>query len=119
MPADHTIQDEPAVLIAAALDHWWITTDPAAEFHAPGVAHHVQDYLAHHGYTITPATPAVPTSRAIAGDLVVASLAALATTLAVHLGNWVFAAAGAIVTVLTAHETVTDLTTRLTARRNP
>lgn len=51
-------------VIAAALDDWWITTDPAQPFHAPDVAAHLETYLAHFGYHIHPTDPARNTPAA-------------------------------------------------------
>lgn len=43
-------------VIAAALDDWWITTDPSAEFNGAVIAPHVAMYLLTSGYRITPTT---------------------------------------------------------------
>lgn len=49
-PAQHT----PADVIAAALDDWWITTDPLQPFDIPAVADHIDTYLRHAGHLMTP-----------------------------------------------------------------
>lgn len=47
-------QDTPADVIAAALDDWWITTDPLQPFDIPAVADHIDTYLRHAGHLVTP-----------------------------------------------------------------
>lgn len=47
-------------IIEAALDDWWITTDPIEPFHSPAVAEQVEMYLLNSGYTIAPDTRTSP-----------------------------------------------------------
>ncbi|MGW1035033.1 hypothetical protein ACWD4Z_22955 [Streptomyces antibioticus] len=41
-------------MIAAALDDWWLLTDPAAPFDGAAIAPRVETYLLSSGYEITP-----------------------------------------------------------------
>jgi hypothetical protein len=119
MPRDQIpAADEPTVLMAAALDDWWITTDPLTQFHAPAVARHVDDYLAHHGYAIAQTTPAAPSRLSIVTGLFIAAMAALAAAFAAHMGLWVWATVAAVATTLISHETVTDFLARRNARKH-
>ena len=81
-----THQPTPRETIAAALDDWWITTDPAAQFHATDVAAHVDGYLAEFGYTIHPA-PGRPRPLHIAFGIL-SGLTAASTIQAAYQGNW-------------------------------
>lgn len=55
-----TIADIPhLVVVAAALDDWWTTTDPGLPFDSHDVAAHVEMYLLSSGYHVAPA-PASP-----------------------------------------------------------
>jgi hypothetical protein len=47
-------------VIAAALEDWWITTDPAAPFDPATVAESVEQYLLSSGYYIAPDTGIPP-----------------------------------------------------------
>ncbi|MGW1324812.1 hypothetical protein ACWD64_19995 [Streptomyces antibioticus] len=49
-------------VIAAALDDWWLVTDPRAPFDGAAIAPRVETYLLSSGYEITPAPD--PASRA-------------------------------------------------------
>ncbi|PWG08762.1 hypothetical protein DF268_35925 [Streptomyces sp. V2] len=52
-----TIDDVPhLVVVAAALDDWWITTDPVQPFDSHSVAAHVELYLLSSGYHTVPNT---------------------------------------------------------------
>ncbi|MFJ9381866.1 hypothetical protein [Streptomyces sp. NPDC101455] len=55
----------PQDAIAAALDDYWITSDPAGPFNTTQAAHHIDASLTGYGYTIT-TTPAVATATAAA-----------------------------------------------------
>jgi hypothetical protein len=88
MPHPPTLRES----IAAALDDWWITTDPVAPFHAPAVADLVDSYLTGLGYTIhtdTPRNPvpARPGRREITFS-VLSGLTAAATIQAAYNGHW-------------------------------
>lgn len=48
----------PRETIAAALDDYWITTDPSGPFNTTQAAHHIDATLTDYGYTITPTTAA-------------------------------------------------------------
>ncbi|MBK3575116.1 hypothetical protein JHN63_15105 [Streptomyces sp. MBT65] len=48
----------PQDAIAAALDDYWITSDPAGPFHTTEAAQHVDASLTGYGYTITTLTAA-------------------------------------------------------------
>lgn len=43
----------PRETIAAALDDYWITTDPTGPFNTTQAAQHIDNYLHGYGYTIT------------------------------------------------------------------
>jgi hypothetical protein len=52
--------EEPAAVpahlavIAAALDDWWLTTDPDVEFNGADIAPYIEQYLLTSGYHVTP-----------------------------------------------------------------
>ncbi|MEU5111688.1 hypothetical protein AB0G64_09330 [Streptomyces longwoodensis] len=46
--------DDHLVVMAAALDDWWITLDPALPFAGAAAAAHVEEYLASSGYHVVP-----------------------------------------------------------------
>lgn len=85
----------PLDAIAAALDDYWITSDPASPFHTTQAAQHIDDNLTGYGYTIT-TTPAAALAAAAAyaaanrctcpppsrANITVTSLLALTCTLA-------------------------------------
>ncbi|MFJ9381909.1 hypothetical protein [Streptomyces sp. NPDC101455] len=56
----------PQDAIAAALDDYWITTDPAGPFNTTQAAHHIDTSLTGYGYTITTTTPAAAMAHAAA-----------------------------------------------------
>ncbi|WP_329338554.1 hypothetical protein OG866_27000 [Streptomyces sp. NBC_00663] len=105
-------------VIEAALDHWWITTDPVQPFHIPAVAEHVETYLAASGYRITPDTgrPPVPTLRAIAVALVLAVICAASVVFAALRGDWEWAGIGALGTALLTYEGIRDINDRRRGR---
>jgi uncharacterized membrane protein (UPF0136 family) len=111
LPDDH----DPETLMAAALDDWWITTDPIQPFHAPAVARHLDSYLASYGYTIALTRPA-PSRTSIAGNLLLGTACAIAAALAAHHSAWGWALTGTVVTTLLIHEAVRDFTGRLDTR---
>lgn len=47
-------------VVAAALEDWWLTTDPAQPFECRSVAEAVDDHLRSSGYRIAPDTEATP-----------------------------------------------------------
>lgn len=82
----------PQDAIAAALDDYWITTDPAGPFHTTQAAHHIDTTLTDYGYTITTTTAAAvaavnnctcpPPSRAAVAFTALLALACLLGCLA-------------------------------------
>ncbi|MFF0138012.1 hypothetical protein ACFYRN_16445 [Streptomyces sp. NPDC005227] len=111
LPDEH----DPMVIIAATLDDWWITSDPLAAFHAPAIAHQIENHLTHFGYSITKTRP-VPGRAAIAAGLTFATvLAALAAILA-HRDAWGWVIVASVLATLITHESVRDLADRHDAR---
>jgi hypothetical protein len=79
-PLPATAQDA----IAAALDDYWITSDPAGPFHTTEAAHHIDASLTGYGYTITtlaaaaaPRCTCQPPSRAAVAFTALLALACL------------------------------------------
>lgn len=110
----------PQDAIAAALDDYWITSDPAGPFHTTEAAHHIDASLTGYGYTITtlaaaaaPRCTCPPPSRASIAFTALLALACLLGCLASWIRGeqgWAFAAiVGA--TALT-NETADNLRTR-------
>lgn len=110
----------PQDAIAAALDHYWITSDPAGTFHTAEAAQHIDASLTGYGYTITTLAAAAaprctcPTpSRAAVAFTALLALACLLGCLACLIRGelgWAFTAlvgAGAL-----ANETAANLRTR-------
>lgn len=110
----------PQDAIAAALDDYWITSDPAGPFHTTEAAHHIDASLTGYGYTITTLAAAAaprctcPTpSRAAVAVTALLSLACLTACLGAWISGeqeWAFIAlvgAGAL-----ANEATADLRTR-------
>jgi hypothetical protein len=118
----------PRETIAAALDDYWITTDPAAPFNTTQAATMIDRYLNGYGYTITTTAAATataaprctcpPPSRATVAFTGLLALACLAGCLASWIRGeqtWAFAAlVGA--TALT-NETADNLRLRTRAGR--
>ncbi|MFJ5156350.1 hypothetical protein ACIQCF_33280 [Streptomyces sp. NPDC088353] len=106
--------------IAAALEDWWLTTDPAAPFDHDQVAEHVDHHLTATGYHITtrttpvqnPTPPPGPSRAAIAFDafLTLACLTGMLTALTHR--DWGWAWAGALGTCVLGHELLLGLTAR-------
>ncbi|QQM44987.1 hypothetical protein [Streptomyces liliifuscus] len=107
-------------VIEAALDDWWLHTDPCEPFHAPAVAEQVETYLLSSGYVIAPDTrkTAMPRRRDIATLIVLTLACALTAVLAVIVNSWVWGCIGAAGALLLAHQAVTDIRDRRRAR-NP
>lgn len=105
----------PHQIIAAALDDWWINTDPAEPFDADQVADVVERYLISSGYSIGPDTSIPPgpvPRRALATVALLGTATAAVTLIAALHSLWVWAASGALVTALLTREAVHDLTGR-------
>ena len=98
-------------VVAAALEDWWLTTDPREPFHAPDVADHVETYLLSSGYTITPDAPA-PSWAAIAFNTALALVAALAAVVFLHDRIWLWAIACIALAAGLAREIHLDITDR-------
>lgn len=110
--------------MAAALDDYWINSDPAATFHTAEAAAHVEASLTSYGYTVTTLAAAAarrctcpPPSRASIAFTALLALTCLLAGLAclTHGGlGWALTAligAGAL-----ARETATELRTRRARR---
>ncbi|MBK3630519.1 hypothetical protein JHN59_38135, partial [Streptomyces sp. MBT49] len=54
IPADPAPPRPHRAIVAAALDDWWRTADPAATFDGETLAPRVEMYLLSSGYHITP-----------------------------------------------------------------
>jgi len=106
--------DGHRAIVAAALEDWWITTDPLEPFTPDDVADQVDLYLHSSGYRITPDTrkTRMPTRRTIATAAVIALICATSTAFAVARGDWWWAAIGALATLLLTRETIRDLADR-------
>ncbi|WP_031104306.1 hypothetical protein [Streptomyces sp. NRRL S-146] len=111
-------------VIAAALEDWWITTDPLEPFDPDTVADRVELYLLTSGYYIAPDTgippmhtPAPPsrTSVAITTLLALACLAGGLASMA-H-DNWFWAIAGASGAFMLSLEVRDELAERRAHRR--
>ncbi|MGC5034126.1 hypothetical protein ACPXCS_06145 [Streptomyces sp. DT190] len=111
-------------VIAAALEDWWITTDPAAPFEPATVAETVEHYLLSSGYYIAPDTgiptmhaPAPPSRGTVAFTvfLVLALTTGGLVSLARH--EWPWALAGAVGAVLFSWEVADELAERRAHRR--
>lgn len=123
----------PQEAIAAALDHYWITTDPTGPFNTTEAAAQISAHLDDYGYTVTTIPAAAmsaaaayatanhctcpPPSRASVAVTALLALACVIGCLASFLRGeqgWAFAAivgASAL-----ANETTTDLRIRRAAR---
>jgi hypothetical protein len=110
-------------IIAAALEDWWITTDPVEPFAPDRVADQVDLYLISSGYHISPDTrrttmpSRLPTRGDIASGIVLAVLAAIATIQAAVLGHEWWALIGGVLTVVLIRDTAGDIRDRRDARR--
>ena len=102
-------QPTPRETIAAALDDWWITTDPAAQFHAPDVAAHVHGYLAEFGYTVQPAPHPTRSHAASTTALLIALTTAIATAYAAAHTQWWASGLGALASLFLTREGLRDL----------
>jgi hypothetical protein len=112
-------QPDHRTVIAAALDDWWITTDPAEPFHAPAVADHVDTYLAGLGYQIRPTSQTgkpmitrVPSRGDIAFGIVLSLLSVLAATQAAFRNHFWWAVVGYVLTLILARDTAGDIRDR-------
>lgn len=106
------------IVVEAALDDWWITTDPAAPFHTPDVAAHIKTYLISSGYTISPdlRRNSMPSRRAITTVLALAVMCATSTVFAAIRGDWWWTIAGATATGALTWEGIRDLGDRRKGR---
>lgn len=112
-----TAQPAPAghrAVVAAALEDWWITTDPLEPFAPADVAVRIDEYLRSSGFTIAPdlRTNRMPTRRAIACTTLIALVVASSAIAAAWRGDWWWAALGALAAALLARESVRDLADR-------
>lgn len=69
----------PRQVIVAALEDWWLDTDPSAPFDAEDVARNVEVYLVSSGYRIAP-YPRTPIPGPTRLHVALAALLALACT---------------------------------------
>ncbi|MFI5995884.1 hypothetical protein ACIBAC_29040 [Streptomyces sp. NPDC051362] len=111
LPDEH----DPMVIVAATLDEWWITSDPLAAFHAPALAHQIENHLNYYGYSITRTRP-VPGRAAIAVGLAFALVLAVLAALLAHRSQWAWVIVAAVLGTLITHESVRDLADRRDAR---
>ncbi|MFJ9895264.1 hypothetical protein ACIQPR_18305 [Streptomyces sp. NPDC091280] len=114
----------PQDAIAAALDNYWITSDPGGPFHTTQAAEHIEASLTGYGYAVTTLAAAAarrctcpPPSRGSIAFTALLALVCLLACLACLLNGepgWAVSAligAGAL-----AHETATNLRTRRNTR---
>ncbi|XUL91020.1 hypothetical protein ACQ86D_33965 [Streptomyces galilaeus] len=115
--------DTPQDAIAAALDDYWITSDPSSSFNTTEAAEHVDASLTGYGYTITTAAGAArrctcpPPSRATVTVTGLLALACLLACLACFLNGeqgWAFVAI--IGAAALTNETADHLRTRRASR---
>ncbi|MFE2046697.1 hypothetical protein ACFXAZ_38460 [Streptomyces sp. NPDC059477] len=113
----------PQQTIAAALDSWWLTADPTQRPDTADAAETIEFYLASSGYRITPDTrkarhrmPARPSLRAIVFPTVLTLALTVSAILAVHRGDWAWAAAMTVLTVLPGREAARDIRDRRKGR---
>ncbi|PZG77292.1 hypothetical protein C1I97_36930 [Streptomyces sp. NTH33] len=102
-------------VVAAALEDWWLTTDPTAPFDYDQVADHVELHLVSSGYRIshdTRRTSPVPTVRAIATVALLGTATTASTVYTALHSNWWWTALGALATALLTREAIRDLTDR-------
>lgn len=114
----HTAAGHRAV-VEGALDDWWLATDPAEPFNTPAVAEHIEMHLVSSGYAIVPNTPRnrpVPTRRAIATATVMALICTASVIFAALQGDWGWASAGALATLLLTREGLRDIHDRRNGR---
>ncbi|WP_329545544.1 hypothetical protein OG548_14295 [Streptomyces sp. NBC_01356] len=111
-----TNQPKPGhrAVIQAAIEDWWITTDPGAPFHTPAVAEQIEMYLISSGYHITPdlRRKPMPTRRAIVTVILLAVVCVGSAFLAAVRGDWWWAALGLIGAGLLTTEAVRDISDR-------
>lgn len=108
-------EHEPMIIVAATLDEWWITSDPLAAFHAPALAHQIENHLNYYGYSIT-RTKGVPGRATIGAGLAFAVVLAMLAALLAHRGQWGWVIVAAVLATLITHESVRDLADRRDAR---
>ncbi|MET7679373.1 hypothetical protein [Streptomyces sp. NPDC005423] len=114
----------PQEAIAAALDDYWITTDPAGPFHTTEAAEHIDHSLHGYGYAITTLAAAAarrctcpPPSRANVAFTALLALACFFAGLACLAHGGIGWAVTALVgAAALAHETTTDHRTRRARR---
>ncbi|WP_225080471.1 MULTISPECIES: hypothetical protein [unclassified Streptomyces] len=101
------------VVIAEALEDWWLTTDPVAPFDHDQVAEHVDHYLTATGYHITARTnpmqtptprPARPSRAATAFDAFLTLACLTGTLIALARHDWWWAWVGGLGTCLLGYE---------------
>ncbi|MFF7521231.1 hypothetical protein [Streptomyces pseudovenezuelae] len=106
----------PRDVVEDALGDWWITTDPAAPFHPPAVAEHIDTHLARSGYRITPTRNPVPTHTPtrvdVALGIVLVLFATAATIQAALTTDWLWTTLGAIAAAALTRDTAHDIRDR-------
>lgn len=113
----HQPQPGHRAVIQAAIEDWWITTDPTEPFHTPAVAEQIEMYLISSGYHITPdlRRKPMPTRRAIV-TVVLAVVCAGSALLAAVRDDWWWTAIGLIGAGLLSTEAARDINHRRRAR---
>ncbi|GGZ80407.1 hypothetical protein ACFOOM_07700 [Streptomyces echinoruber] len=101
-------------VVAAALEDWWLTTDPAEPFDPDDLADHVDTYLASSGYLIAPdITPnRMPLRSVIIADVLITLFTLAATLGAARQHQWGWTALGTVVTAALARTCIRDLAHR-------
>ncbi|MET8826551.1 hypothetical protein ABZX40_36465 [Streptomyces sp. NPDC004610] len=112
----------PRKIIAAALDDWWLTTDPSRPPDTTDAAETVEMYLLSSGYRITPDTRKaphtmpVPSRGTVIGAGALALLCAITAVLAALRGDTAWATLGTIGAALLTYETARDARDRRRGR---
>lgn len=112
-------------IITAALEDYWMTSDPRAPFHIPAAAEQIELYLNSSGYQITPDTTThrmrtpTPTSRAHVAGVLLLTVICLALTIAATVTeHWALALPAFIGTVLLSWATADAYTEHRADRRH-
>ncbi|MGW5123000.1 hypothetical protein ACWEQ7_02865 [Streptomyces sp. NPDC004069] len=109
-------------VIAAALEDWWLTTDPAAPFDHAQVADHIDHQLTATGYHITTRTtpvqnptppPAGPSRVTLAVDAFLTLACLTGTLIALARHDWWWAWVGGVGACLLGYELLLGITARL------
>ncbi|MGW3417035.1 hypothetical protein [Streptomyces phaeochromogenes] len=107
-------------VIEAALNDWWINTDPVEPFHSPAVAKQIEEYLLSSGYVIAPDTRKtdMPKRRDIALLIALAAACAAAAVAASIVNDWWWGALGILGAALLTKEARHDIRDRRHARNS-